>query len=206
MHRRVVRASGHRRDRAAAACICCINCLPLAEASSLRRRKALSAALSRRGTGSRSMRHSLSSSRASATSATSATSRAHQRASPPDRGVVRQASPTACGPNVVMPLQRVILGHDLAAAGEAQSGEGWAEGRGGGDDGEGGGHYFSSVHLDPVPVCYLCDPPNEHTPLSLSEGGRDDRGVPYHTESILSALLKCSRHLRPKVPHPVLHS
>ena len=30
-------------------------------------------------------------------------------------------------------------------------------------------------------VCY--DPPNEHT----SEGGRDDRGVPYHAESTLSS-------------------
>ena len=30
-------------------------------------------------------------------------------------------------------------------------------------------------------VCY--DPPNEHT----SEGGRDDRGVPYHAESALSS-------------------
>ena len=31
-------------------------------------------------------------------------------------------------------------------------------------------------------------PPNEHT----SEGGRDDRGVPYHAESTLSTVLKCS--------------
>ena len=30
-------------------------------------------------------------------------------------------------------------------------------------------------------VCY--DPPDEHT----SEGGRDDRGVPYHAESALSS-------------------
>ena len=30
-------------------------------------------------------------------------------------------------------------------------------------------------------VCY--DPPNEHA----SEGGRDDRGVPYHAESTLSS-------------------
>jgi len=30
-------------------------------------------------------------------------------------------------------------------------------------------------------VCY--DPPHEHT----SEGGRDDRGVPYHAESALSS-------------------
>ena len=32
-------------------------------------------------------------------------------------------------------------------------------------------------------------PPNEHT----SEGGRDDRGVPYHAESTLSSaqVLKC---------------
>ena len=30
-------------------------------------------------------------------------------------------------------------------------------------------------------VCY--DPPNEHT----SEGGRDDRGVPYHAEPTLSS-------------------
>ena len=31
-------------------------------------------------------------------------------------------------------------------------------------------------------VCYIT-PPNEHT----SEGGRDDRGVPYHAESTLSS-------------------
>ena len=35
-------------------------------------------------------------------------------------------------------------------------------------------------------------PPNEHT----SEGGRDDRGVPYHAESTLSSaqVLKCLRN------------
>jgi len=33
-----------------------------------------------------------------------------------------------------------------------------------------------------VVLVSTADPPNEHT----SEGGRDDRGVPYHAESTLS--------------------
>ena len=38
---------------------------------------------------------------------------------------------------------------------------------------------------------FVMTPPNEHT----SEGGRDDRGVPYHAESTLSRaqVLKCTR-------------
>merc|ERR1711903_20054 len=38
---------------------------------------------------------------------------------------------------------------------------------------------------------FVMTPPNEHT----SEGGRDDRGVPYHAESTLSSaqVLKVSR-------------
>ena len=37
---------------------------------------------------------------------------------------------------------------------------------------------------------FVMTPPNEHT----SEGGRDDRGVPYHAESTLSSaqVLKCT--------------
>ena len=34
-----------------------------------------------------------------------------------------------------------------------------------------------------IQACTHSNPPNEHT----SEGGRDDRGVPYHAESTLSS-------------------
>ena len=57
--------------------------------------------------------------------------------------------------------------------------------------GEGGRHCFGSVHLDASCTVFVMTPPNEHT----SEGGRDDRGVPYHAESTLSSaqVLKCSK-------------
>ena len=42
---------------------------------------------------------------------------------------------------------------------------------------------LSSVHLDRSCTVFVMTPPNEHT----SEGGRDDRGVPYHAESALSS-------------------
>ena len=42
---------------------------------------------------------------------------------------------------------------------------------------------LSSVHLDRSCTVFVMTPPNEHT----SEGGRDDRGVPYHAESTLSS-------------------
>ena len=47
-------------------------------------------------------------------------------------------------------------------------------------------------------VCY--DPPNEHT----SEGGRDDRGVPYHAESTLSSaqVLNTPAKVRGGEPNP----
>ena len=43
------------------------------------------------------------------------------------------------------------------------------------------------MHLRSYTV-FVMTPPNEHT----SEGGRDDRGVPYHAESTLYQVLKCS--------------
>ena len=38
---------------------------------------------------------------------------------------------------------------------------------------------------------FVMTPPNEHT----SEGGRDDRGVPYHAESTLSSAQVLKKHI-----------
>ena len=50
---------------------------------------------------------------------------------------------------------------------------------------------------------FVMPPPNEHS----SEGGRDDRGVPYHAESTLSSaqVLKSRLHVCRKNGYPTVH-